>query len=947
MRRSVQTILLTTAILAAQADVCLAQAIFTTAPPSLSRVVPYGSQPSAPPAAPPVAAQPQPAPRAQPTVDAAPRAPVAVQSAAPAPAPASIPPAPTPAVPLSSPAPAAYSFTPPSPASQASAPAPVYAQPSPQLAAPAAATSMTPATGWTLRHLTNNIQGFRLAGEIASSEWPVYVTGEQARLPIKFQVGYLSAISVMPEASYLTLSVNDVVVGRANIRATHSVKTFTFDIPPNALQAGFNSIRLTAEQRHRVDCSLQATYELWTQIDPSQTGLLLPRSTSVSRLADLPALSPDAQGALPIRAVVPGRTNLANVERIMRAAQLISLHGRFEQPVVDIGPLADGEYGVNLVVGPAADVASLVDLRAAGPISGPRVLVIPANPRLRTTIVVTGATDAQVSEALAEFDASQKALGAAAGLRAASAFPGLHVEGGQRVKLRDLGVASEEFSGRLFRAAFNVILPPDFYPADYGKAIVDLAGGYAPGLTSEAHIVVSVNGRNAVSLKLPKAAGDVFTKNPIPLPLGAMRPGLNRVEIEALVPMASDSACDPLAAISGAKRFLLLDSTEIELPRIARIARMPDLAVTTTGAFPFAAEGMRPKIVAPSPDRETIGAAATIAAHMAIMAGRPIDFQLTGALPQKGSGSVLVVGAANVLDPSLLRAAGIDPQAVQKAWSGRFDPSSKPPKDEALSRYEAIARNRLVLERNFPAACRMPKPPGGYERAINSAFRRVDDISTATIQQSQSRDIFVGPNRRYGYDRTPVGSLQITGQASGALFDEWNAKVRSTSAFTAYVQRTYMGAREWISARVDGVVSWFGATLVSGPAEPELNARSSLIVAQSMIGDTIDDVWTLVTAPTSADLAESVPCLVDPRVWRQIAGRMSILDASEGSVVVAPARAQRLIVTQPLTIENSRLIAAGWLSLNSQIYVAAALVMAMLLALTTTLFVRNVGRRQP
>lgn len=947
MRKSVHYILLTTALLAAQADACLAQAIFTTAPPSLSRVIPYGSKPAQPEQAQPAPRPAQPAPAA-----AAPRTLAPVQTAAPAPAAAPMaaqPPASntfnSQMRPAAAPTPApAYAQQPP--AAPAPAPAPVYAQPAPRLAAPAAAT-VAPATGSTLRHLTNNIQGFRLAGEIASSEWPVYITGDQARLPMKFQVGYLSAVSVMPEASYLTLSVNDVVVGRANIRATHSVKTFTFDIPANALQAGFNSIRLTAEQRHRVDCSLQATYELWTQIDPSQTGLLLPRSMPVSRLSDLPALSPDAQGALPIRAVVPGRTNLANIERIMRATQLISLHGRFEQPVVDIGPLADGEYGVNLVVGPASDVANLVDLRAAGPISGPRVLIIPANPRLRTTIVVTGATDAQVSEALAEFDASQKPIGAPAGLRAAAAFPGLHIAGGQRVKLRDLGVASEEFSGRLFRAAFNVILPPDFYPADYGKAIVDLAGGYAPGLTTEAHIVVSVNGRNAVSMKLPKAAGDVFTKNPIPLPLGAMRPGLNRVEIEALVPMASDSACDPLAAISGAKRFLLLDSTEIEMPRIARIARMPDLAVTTTGAFPFVADGMRPKIVAPSPDRETIGAAATIAAHMAIMAGRPIDFQLMGALPQKGSGSVLVVGAANVLDPSLLRAAGIDPQAVQKAWSGRFDPASKPPKDEALSRYESLARNRLVLERNFPAACRMPKPPGGYERAINSAFRRVDDLSTATIQQSQSRAIFVGPNRRNAYDRTPVGSLQITGQASGTLFDEWNSKVRSANAFTTWAQQSYVSTREWIGARVDGVVSWFGANIVSHQAEPELTPRASLIVAQNMIGDTIDDVWTVVTAPTSADLAESVPCLVDPRVWRQIAGRMSILDASEGSVVTAPARAQRLIVTQPLTIENSRLIAAGWLSLNSQIYVALALVVAMLLALTTSVFIRNVGRRQP
>ncbi|MFT4099221.1 MAG: hypothetical protein QM651_19025, partial [Rhodoblastus sp.] len=65
MRRSVQFLILTTALLAAQADACLAQAIFTTAPPSLSRVIPYGSQPSpqpAPPQAAPVMERAAPAP---------------------------------------------------------------------------------------------------------------------------------------------------------------------------------------------------------------------------------------------------------------------------------------------------------------------------------------------------------------------------------------------------------------------------------------------------------------------------------------------------------------------------------------------------------------------------------------------------------------------------------------------------------------------------------------------------------------------------------------------------------------------------------------------------------------------------------------------------------------------------------------------------------------------
>ncbi|MDE2362202.1 MAG: cellulose biosynthesis cyclic di-GMP-binding regulatory protein BcsB [Hyphomicrobiales bacterium] len=813
-----------------------------------------------------------------------------------------------------------------------------FAAPAP---APAAAAYVD--TGVTLRHLTNNIQGFRLAGEIASSEWPVFITAAQAQQRIKFQVGYLSAISVMPEASYLTLVVNDVIVGRTNIRATHSVRTFEFDIPPNLLKPGFNSIRLTAEQRHRVDCSLQATYELWTQIDPSQTGLLLPRAEGVTSIADLPALSPDAQGALPIRAVVPGRTNLANIERIMRVVQMISLAGRFEQPVVDIGPPAAGEYGVNLIVGPTQDIASLVDLSRVGASGAHGVFVLPARQDMRTTIVVTGATDAQVSEALAQFETQAQAVGAPAGLRAAEAFPGLRVEGGQRVKLRDLGVASEEFSGRLFRAAFNVILPPDFYAADYGRAIVDLAGGYAPGLTSEAQIVVSINGRNAVSLKMPKSAGDVFTKNPIPLPLGAMRPGLNRVEIEAQVPIAKDASCDPLAAISGAKRFLLLDSTEIELPRIARIARMPDLSVTTTGAFPFVGGGGRPKILVPAPDRETIGAAATIAAHMAIMAGRPIDFEITGVPPQKGSGSVLVVGGVNMLDPSLLKATGIDPQEVQKAWAGRIGDYARPVKDEALSRYETVARNRLVLERNFPAACRMAKPPGGFEHALNTAWR-ADMNTTASIRDTRIRSLF-DPSAPKGIDGLPVGALQINGQASGALYDEWNSKLRAQSAISNWVQTEIGNARTWAMGRLHSAVGWFGETIKSNAAAPSITPRASLIVAQSMLGDSANDVWTLIAAPNSTELAESVPCLVDPRVWRQIAGRLSILDASEGSVVSAPATAQRLIVTQPLTIENSRLIIAGWLSLNSQVYVAAALVVALMLALSTSFFVRGIGRR--
>ncbi|HUZ67785.1 MAG TPA: hypothetical protein VMU56_09005, partial [Beijerinckiaceae bacterium] len=66
----------------------------------------------------------------------------------------------------------------------------------------------------------------------------------------------------------------------------------------------------------------------------------------------------------------------------------------------------------------------------------------------------------------------------------------------------------------------------------------------------------------------------------------------------------------------------------------------------------------------------------------------------------------------------------------------------------------------------------------------------------------------------------------------------------------------------------------------------------------------------------------------------------------DGVVATRPVRDSRLIVTQPLSIQNTRLIVAGWFSLNGGIYVLAALATALGLAASTTWFVRNIGRRE-
>jgi len=387
--------------------------------------------------------------------------------------------------------------------------------------------------------------------------------------------------------------------------------------------------------------------------------------------------------------------------------------------------------------------------------------------------------------------------------------------------------------------------------------------------------------------------------------------GVARREIEAQLPMPRDAACDPLEAMTAAKRFLFLDATTLELPRIARIARVPDLSIMATGGFPYAVGGKnRPRLAIPSLDPASIGAAATLATHLAIASGEPIDFEVSQALPRLGAGATLVVAPVRALDDDLLRAMNLQQGAAITAWRTKAPVAA--PEDASLTRLETIARNRLVLQRNFPPACHMRRPPLGWAR--NPA----------------------------GIDLTATGQIAIP-LALDPL-EEWNRQINGAS-WSRSVRAALSGAKLWIDHRVEALGSGLEARFTSEPTEVDIAQGASLVMAQAAFGGARDDIWTLVTAPTAARMAEAVACMVDPRVWRQIAGRVSALDETNAEIHSIEARDAHFLVTERLTIENVRLITAGWFSQNAIAYVAAALVLALLIGGSTLVMVRNIGRR--
>ena len=553
-----------------------------------------------------------------------------------------------------------------------------------------------------LRRLPATLRGFRFDGEWAQAEWPVYLTAAQAREAATFELAFLSAISVMPEGSRLTLAVNDTVVAQTGLAAPDALAKRTFDIPARLLVAGFNAIKITVDQRHRVDCSPAATYELWTALDPARSGLRFagaPSRLGLETAADIAAIAPRGDGASSIRLLLAGKLTPDSARRAIRAAQIAALAGRMQHAAVGFVTMGTNEPGLELAIGMADELRGHADLADLGAVSGPRHGFLPARAGRAATFVVTGNTAAELDEALRRWDDERRAAvasGSPAGLRALATLPGFAASGAsERIAFSQVGFTGTEFSGRLMRLRLDVALPMDFLPADYDRMTLSLAGSHGADLRRDASIFVEINGRNAATQTLPQGAAASLERNRILLPLSLMQAGQNRIEVTAQLPKASDDACASTA--SGEARLQLLDRSELVLPRLARIGRSPELSMLSAGGYPFGATDVDPILFVPAPDRASMAAAATLAVRLAVVAGRPIGFNFTMTPPAIDAADVLLVAPAPALDPAWLRAGGLDPERIKASWqTGEIERRSPASEAEALGRRCALPPARLA-----------------------------------------------------------------------------------------------------------------------------------------------------------------------------------------------------------------------------------------------------------
>ena len=461
-----------------------------------------------------------------------------------------------------------------------------------------------------LKHLPAGHDEMTFRGETARRSWPVYLARGDIERTRTFQLAVKNTVALFPDHSSVKISINGHLLATVPVRSSEAFAVVPIAIPTGTLVPGFNNVDVSVVMEHRVDCSVTATYELWALLDPAQTGFVVPAGpTGAIRSTDDVAGEPLAQDGT--TRIVLRTADVGNAAAIGRAGMFIDAlvqRAGLVRPVVETSATGGQGPGFDLVIttaGARDDVTR--NLRIMGREDGITFARDPATDRL--VLILSGVDAADLDRQISAFatKASRLSVPDPAGE--------MVVDGETLRSFASLGLPTESFSGRHYTSALDVVLPSDFYPANYDKAQLLIDSAYSAKLDPDSDLIFRVNGTLVSSLRLGPDRGGVLQHEQVDLPLRFFHPGHNEIALEAVTSTPADRQCDT-ASSSHDVRFTLSGSSEIAFPRFAHLGTIPQIP----GAMAGGRSGDKRDsidVYLPNADPASVAAGLTVLANMA------------------------------------------------------------------------------------------------------------------------------------------------------------------------------------------------------------------------------------------------------------------------------------------------------------------------------------------
>ncbi|KAA0968444.1 cellulose biosynthesis cyclic di-GMP-binding regulatory protein BcsB [Aureimonas fodinaquatilis] len=507
-----------------------------------------------------------------------------------------------------------------------------------------------------------------LAGEMDRHVWTFYLTPEQAESPATLNFGYLNAIFVAPEVSVLRVSINGTVVSEEAANASENIKDVLVTLGPGVLKPGINTIAFDSSLRHRTDCSISSTYDLWAEIAPENTYLRFANSDAnrPRRLDDVRAVGVDSTGRSEITIVIPqAEQNLATLPLLELSQGLALLIGEPSQStrIVNEVTAAEGPGRLTVLFGTADGLATLIPELPPQARSAPTIEFSAVQGSTSPLLIITGPTWADVGQAVQQVTTPNRRpisiRRTTLSNSSWSAPDAPFLLGQSSVELSSAGVATSEFSGRRFRTGFNIGVPSDFYAKAYGEAQLLLDAAYSQEILPGSHFDIYVNGNMATTVPLGSRQGEVLRQLPVKITMQHFVPGLNEITLEAVLLTEQDTVCAPGTTASNAVRFALFDTSRFVMPDFARIGTRPNLGAMRGTGFPYNRQIDKLPLVIDRSSPQVLSATASLISKIAMAGGRIIDIDTDVPVANLTDRDAIFIGSLQQLPSSVLPAVGV------------------------------------------------------------------------------------------------------------------------------------------------------------------------------------------------------------------------------------------------------------------------------------------------
>jgi len=756
------------------------------------------------------------------------------------------------------------------------------------------------------RHLPASADELTLAGEHAVRRIPVYFTEREAGRINAFRITATTAVSALPEASVLEVQLNRMNIGTLRPVAG-GASSLTVDIDPGQVVPGFNELTLVATHQHRVDCSLEGTYELWTSIIPSETGFVGTMSDDGDLVvADLPAILGSNVAPTTLKVAAPARLDDDMATRIGRFVNATVLNGWMANPHIMPAEAASERAGVTLEVVPASPTERTgTSLRQ---FADSENLFVRTDATGRTVGLVLAGPPAALDRALDRLENTARARsgpGSEAGRAALVASLGRELDEAGFVTLAGLGMKDISFAGRRFHVDIPMLLPGDYYQADYGNLLLYLNGGYAANLLDTAGLVVKVNGVEAANVKLSGRGSDRRLQNlELRIPLRMFHAGKNTLTLEADLRTEADLSCAPENAAVMIPRFRLENSSRIVIPSMARVGVVPNLAATLSHGLPYALDAAPTDVFLVGDRGEALAAGLSLTGEITANSQRVMRFRFAFRTPSE-DGSGFLVGAWRDM-----------PGWARPLVGERVEDDAPQPDEDALE--EAVAG----------AAPKAQEPGDPAPTVIAGRGDIVSDVVPLRQQQyfaaSADAPALIWEN-----------AFDLAGEASA-----WLEEISFHSGASIRAQVEQIGDlllapggdanRERLFVPDDVVLAQRAYTQDTGIAR----------LSAAVLDREAPRIWTIVAADTGGAISAAVDGHAPAGVAFSPSGQHYVYSDSRDRTIEA-GEAARLYATRPPDPANLRLVLAAWLSANAQVYLTVLLSALMAFAGLTYLTLRR------